>query len=365
MGSAAQIRTIVWRGGLHALALLALAGLLWRGRAFLQLLAIAAVLAAAASVPVGALERRRWRRGLAILAVVGGATVVTLGLVAALVPVVAGQVQSFASSLPELIDRVRGSAVLAWVERRLDVDGRGSSLLGGSASTLADAAVTAVSGTANALTGIVIVLAITAFLLTSGPPLWAATLQWVHPDRRPRLERLGSAVRGAVAGYVAGALVMAALAGAVTAVTALLLGVSYWVPLAVATTMLGVVPFVGAIVSGVLVVATTFVTAGQTQGIIALVVFVAYQQIEGTVLQPLVQRRTIELNPAVVLGSVLLGTAAAGIFGGVLALPLAAAAKVLAADALEQRRARWRRARSRSAVAPTDEPRLVERPPPH
>lgn len=101
-------------------------------------------------------------------------------------------------------------------------------------------------------------------------------------------------------------------------------------------------PFIGALVSGVVVVAATLATAGSTAALIALGVFVAYQQLEGTVLQPLVQRHTTSMNALVVLVSVLLGTSAAGVFGGVLALPIAAAAKVVANDALAHRRRRWR-----------------------
>jgi predicted PurR-regulated permease PerM len=102
------------------------------------------------------------------------------------------------------------------------------------------------------------------------------------------------------------------------------------------------VPFIGAIISGVVVVATTFATAGSTAGVIALIVFVTYQQLEGAVLQPLVQRRAVSMNPLVVISAVLLGTSAGGVLGGVLALPFAAAAKVVANDELKRRRRSWR-----------------------
>lgn len=70
--------------------------------------------------------------------------------------------------------------------------------------------------------------------------------------------------------------------------------------------------------------------------------FVAYQQLEGTVLQPFVQRYTTSIQPLVVLVAALLGMAAAGVFGAVVALPMAAAAKVVANDALARRRRSWR-----------------------
>jgi predicted PurR-regulated permease PerM len=192
--------------------------------------------------------------------------------------------------------------------------------------------------------GVVTVTALTVFLLVSGPAAWSWLVRWVHPSRRPRVRRVGAAARRAVAGYVAGALVMGAMAGAVTAVTTGVLGVPYFLALAVLTAALGIVPFIGAIVSGVIVVAATFLSAGTTAGVVALIVFVVYQQLEGAVLQPLVQRHTTSMNPLVVLSAVLLGTSAAGVLGGVLALPAAAAAKVVATDVLAHRRRSWRQA---------------------
>jgi predicted PurR-regulated permease PerM len=132
-------------------------------------------------------------------------------------------------------------------------------------------------------------------------------------------------------------------------VTTGLLGVDYFLALALATAALGVVPFIGAIVSGVLVVLVTWATAGTTAALVALAVFVAYQQAEALVLQPMIQRRTISIDPLVVIVAVLLGMSAAGVFGAVVALPMAAAAKVVAKDVLAQRRRAWRTPREDAA----------------
>jgi predicted PurR-regulated permease PerM len=311
---------------------------------------VAAVLAAAAETPVGALERRGWRRGLAVLAVLGGAVLVLLGALASVVPLVVEQVVSFAQAIPSLVDRAQDSGTLAWLEERFQVVSRGAALVRDHASTVAGAAIAAASRIATGVAGLVAVVAFTAFLLGSGRQLWRGALEWVHPARRPRIQRVAEAVRRAVAGYVVGALVMALVGGVVTAVSMLLLGVPYWVPLAVATAVLAVFPYIGAFVSGAVVTVTTFLAVGRTEGLVALAIFVVYQQLEGAVLQPLVQKRTVNLNPLVVAFAALVGSAAAGVYGAVMALPLAAAAKVVLEDALEERRARWRRSASREAA---------------
>jgi predicted PurR-regulated permease PerM len=349
MGTRALSGAVVLRLGVQALALAAAVWLLWRGRLVVQIASIAAVFAAAVSVPVLALERRGWKRGLAVAVVLGGAVLVVLGGLASIVPMVIEQATGFAAALPSLVDSARDSRALAWLEQHFQVVSRGAAVLREHVSSVVGAALSAASGIASAVAGLVAVVAFTAFLLTSGRDVWRGALEWVHPVRRPRVQRVGEGVRRAVAGYVVGALMMAAIGGLVTAVTTVLLGVPYWLPLAVVTAILAIIPYIGAFVSGALVTVTTFLAVSQTAGLVALGVFVIYQQLEGAVLQPLVQRRTVELNPLVIAFAALVGTTAFGVYGGVMALPFAATAKVVAGDVLEQRRAKWRRHAAREA----------------
>jgi hypothetical protein len=60
-----------------------------------------------------------------------------------------------------------------------------------------------------------------------------------------------------------------------------------------------------------IVVLAAFASAGTTTGRVALGIFVAHRQLEGAVLQPMVQRRTVSLGALAVGSAVLLGTAAA------------------------------------------------------
>jgi predicted PurR-regulated permease PerM len=57
----------------------------------------------------------------------------------------------------------------------------------------------------------------------------------------------------------------------------------------------------------------------------ALVVIVVVQQLEGNLLQPVVQSRTVSLHPAVVLIAITAGGGLAGIVGVLVAVPLTAA----------------------------------------
>lgn len=347
---------LTWRIGLNVLALAALVWVLWRGAAFVRLACVALVLGAALQSPVGALVRRGWRRGLAIAAVCLLVLGILAGVGALLGPRVVPQLEAAVRSIPDAAANVQDSPQYRWLAEH-EVIGRAVSAarehVGAAMSSVFSAAATVLSFAGGTVT----VAALTVFLLASGPASWSWLLGWVHPARRGRVRKLGGRVRSAVAGYVGGAVVMGAIAATVTGVTTALLGVPYFLALAVVTWVLGLVPFIGAIVSGAVVVATTFLTAGTTAGVVALVVFLGYQQLEGAVLQPLVQRHAVAMNPLVIIAVVLLGISAAGVFGGVIALPLAAGAKVVVEDVRKRRRRPWRAAqRARAGASPPPAP---------
>jgi predicted PurR-regulated permease PerM len=69
-----------------------------------------------------------------------------------------------------------------------------------------------------------------------------------------------------------------------------------------------------------------------------LIYFVAYGQIEGNVLGPLVFRRTVHVNPLVVILSVLFLGEMAGIIGAIIAVPVVAALQVIVRELLRVRR---------------------------
>ena len=69
------------------------------------------------------------------------------------------------------------------------------------------------------------------------------------------------------------------------------------------------------------------VTQGAVPGLIALVVFLGYQQFENNVIQPTVIGRAVNLTPPTTMLAALIGGAAAGVPGALVATPLIGAVK--------------------------------------
>jgi predicted PurR-regulated permease PerM len=93
---------------------------------------------------------------------------------------------------------------------------------------------------------------------------------------------------------------------------------------------------VGAFVAGALAVLVALVGNGFTTALIVLVIIIAVQQLEGNVLQPVLQSRTMKLHAVVVLLAVTGGGTLYGITGAFLAVPVVAVVAVVVRYISEQ-----------------------------
>lgn len=86
------------------------------------------------------------------------------------------------------------------------------------------------------------------------------------------------------------------------------------------------IPYLGAFISGALAVLVALADRGFVVALWVLGVVLAVQVLEGHVLQPLIQSRTVQMHPAAILLALTAGASVAGIVGLLLAVPLTAAA---------------------------------------
>lgn len=108
-----------------------------------------------------------------------------------------------------------------------------------------------------------------------------------------------------------------------------IIGVPMALPLAIITFFAGFIPIVGAFAAGGLAVLVAFVSTGVTGALWVILVVVLVQQLEGNVLSPMLQSKSMNLHAAVVLLSVSLGGGLFGIAGAFLAVPVVAVIAVV------------------------------------
>lgn len=122
--------------------------------------------------------------------------------------------------------------------------------------------------------------------------------------------------------WLQGQLILMVIVGVATSIGLWLLGVKYSLLLGVLTGLLEIVPIVGPIFSGALAFVVA-ISQSWTLGLYVLLLFVFIQQAENHILVPQVMRKTVGVNPVVVVVAILAGAEIAGFIGLILAVPVA------------------------------------------
>ncbi|WP_224366283.1 AI-2E family transporter [Hyalangium versicolor] len=345
----------VWTVGLHVLAIIALGLVLYQLRSLLVVLALSLMLALAMEPLVRLFERlglkRGWSVGLTVLSLLGLLTLMVLSIV----PMLVEQVSNLIEALPGFVTQLNESQWLRSLDARFSlVDSLAHELLRLPAS-VAGSVLDVLSSSVGLLIMAITVFSISVFGLLSGEPLFEQAMLWLKPERRPEIRATLLEMNRAVSGYLVGAFLVCALGGCVTGVITWALGVPFFLALALMYLVLGFIPYLGSLVVAIAVSLTTLATVGFRRALIALGLFLLYQQLEGNVLQPLIQRRTLRMNPLLIAIVVVGGAMVMGVLGAVLALPIAAALQVLLHKVQDQRSARWDQEARELAIA-TGEP---------
>jgi predicted PurR-regulated permease PerM len=316
---------------------------LWMLRKPISWLLIAIFLAIALSPPVNWLNMRM-RRGFAIALTYLGLLAVPILLIALIVPPLITEANDFADNVPryaddvteyvEKNDRLRELNEDYDITQKLEEEaGKLPSRLGGAAGTLRDIGF----GIVNSLFALLTILVLTAFLLGSGRQWTDAFIDSRPPEWRDRLRRSRDNMASAVGGYVAGALTIALIAGIATYIVLLILGVPFRGPLAVIAGLFSLIPLVGATIAAVLIGVVTLFEDFPTTTIIWAIWAVGYQQLENHLIQPQIQKRTVNVHPFITIVAVLFGGTLLGVMGAIVAIPVAASIQILLREYVDLR----------------------------
>lgn len=140
------------------------------------------------------------------------------------------------------------------------------------------------------------------------------------------LEAMGRRAFEAVEGFMRGTTLVALVDAVLITIGLLVLRVPGAVGLGALVFVTAYIPYLGAFLSGAVAILVAFADRGFVIALWALGVVLVVQVIEGNVLQPAIQSRTVQMHPAVVMLAITAGASVAGILGMLLAVPVTAAA---------------------------------------
>ena len=277
-------------------------------------------------------DKARFPAGVAAAATLLGAIGVLVGIGFVIAPSVAGQSGAIISDTSEGLQHLQ-----EWVQESNFVSKdqidtmlqEGQDKLKGSAGSIASGVLTGVSVVGNLGVTIVISLILTFLFLKDGRQF----VPWLRRSAGPRagmhLAEVATRSWGTLAGFIRTQALVSFIDAVFIGAGLLIVGVPLAIPLAVLTFLGGFIPIIGAFVVGAIAVLVALVSNGVTGALIILAVIVAVQQLEGNVLSPWLQAKSMNLHAAVVLLSVMLGSTLFGIIGAFLAVPVAAVAAVV------------------------------------
>jgi len=320
-----------WRLLVVAAAASLFLALLWYLKVIVLPAIIALTIAPALTPLAGWLRRHGLGRAAPATALVAGVAVV-----AALVAVVTA---SLAADYDELATQVRQGVddLTGWLEGEpfnlsLERDRPLDESLSGAWERASSYLLSGVRSGASVIAGLILALTLLYFVLRDGAAFWRRVLRRFGPDTQAQLDRAGRRAWSVLGGYVRGTALIAAIDASLIGIGLWVLGVPLPFALAVLIFLGSFIPFVGATIAGLVAVLVALADGGITTAAIVLALVLGVQFLEGTFLQPVIQSRTVDLHPAVILLAVAAGASLFGILGAYLAVPVTAVAFAVAAS---------------------------------
>jgi predicted PurR-regulated permease PerM len=262
--------------------------------------------------------QRRWipRRGWAVAVVTIWAALVLTGLVLAFGHPLVHGLTHLSQRLPAYVqDAQHGRGPIGHLVRRFHLAAwaqRNAPRLRSLGAGLAKPALTVGKGAVSLVATLGTIAVLALLLLLEGPKMRRGLLSLMPPERASRYARIAHEINQSVTGYMMGNLLTSVIAGVVVFVTLTALAIPFPLLWAIWVALVDFLPMVGGALAGI---PTVLFALGHslTAGIVTAAVFIAYQQIENHVLNPVVMSpvvmsRTVNVNPLLVLVSVLVGT---------------------------------------------------------
>ncbi len=278
--------------------------------------------------PTRFLRKHRWPPALAAAVVLLAFLGLIGGLIAAIAPQVADQVTDLAdqatSGLEQIQQWLQGppfnidqEQIGQYVDQAIDS-------VQSNASNIAGYAATGASAVGNGLLNLVLALLLAFFFIKDGPRWVPWLTAQTGPKAAPHVAALSQKTWSTLSEFIK----QQAFVGFIDA---LFIGIGLWIfdvplviPLAVLTFFGAFIPIIGAFVAGAFAVLIALVDEGPYVALAILGIVLLVQQIEGNVLQPIIQGRGFNLHAAVVILAVTAGSSLFGIVGAFLGVPVAA-----------------------------------------
>ena len=303
--------------------------LIIRARSVLVLIGLALFIAIGLDPLVKWLTRRRVPRWAAVIIVLLGVLGVIGGFLAAAIPPLAAQTAKLIAELPHYAQTLQDhNSQLGRLNMKYHVEQRLSHLLATRGSSLVGGVLGAGALVLGALASTLAVIVPVVYFLAGMPQIKLFAYRLAPHSRRARAILIGDEIFTKVGGFVLGNVVTSVIAGVGTYLWMLAFGIPYPILLALFVAIMDLIPVIGSTIGGA-VVTLVALTVSLPVAIATLAFYIGYRLAEDYLLVPRIMGSTVKVPAVVSLVAVLVGGALMGIIGALVAIPAAAALRLL------------------------------------
>lgn len=309
------------------------------------LLVLAILFATAIEGPVRRLEQGGMPRSASILSVYGTILLALVIMFAVFVPLISQEFREFGEQAPEIVDKLAedwrqsdnpilsssGYRLLARLRFRLD----------NPPTPTEGTAIQFVGRVGGVGLGLVAMFVIGFYWLMEKRLLRRLLITQFDDGTGERISRVWQNVEAKVGDWLRGQFILCLIIGVAAGIGYAIMGVRFWLLLAVLAAITELVPIIGPWIGGIPAVLMALLDSWQ-KALAVAVFLILLQFVENSILVPRIMKGAVGLSPLTVFVAVLAGAEFMGPLGALLAIPFAAALQVIITDLIDERQRRIR-----------------------
>ena len=310
---------------LRAIVILLALVFLYLIRDILMIVFVAVIIAAAINGPVSWLQKNKVPRLLGVIFIYL-LLLLVIGLIVTLIfPPLANEIKQLAVHFPGIVEKIGLSIQQWWQDYNLGTNLQ--TFLDQISNRLSQAASSVFATTVNLFGGLfsaVVILVISFYLSVQEKGAKRFLVSLTPGEHQSYLADLIDRIENKIGGWLRGQLILMLIVGLLVFIGLSVLGIKYALVLAVIATLFEIVPFIGPILAASPAVILAFFQSSFL-ALLVIILYIVVQQLQNYLIVPQVMKRTVGLNPVVIIIVLLVGGKLAGLLGIVLAVPAAAA----------------------------------------
>ena len=328
-----------WAAGwaLRFIIMVAAGYLLWRGLALVWEGLLPVLLAIIVSTvlwpPVRWLRKHKVPSALSVVIVLVTFFAILGGIFTAMAPSITTQSRDLAEQATKGIEQlqqwIQGPPLNVDLGHYNDIINQISTFLQDRVTDIASRVVSGISTAGSIVVTFVLMMVLTFFFLKDGEGFLPMIRRTTGHNVGWHLTEMLTRIWNTLSGFIRVQAIISFVDAVCIGIGLLVLHVPLAPALAVITFFASFIPIVGALVAGALAVIIALGSNGVTNALLVLLIIIAVQQLEGHILQPVLQSKAMNLHAAIVLLSVTIGSTMFGVVGAFLAVPVAATLSVL------------------------------------